>query len=586
MDQEKLTRLAKEYVSLEQDGRFAEEVERLLHDRDYEALNDRFYTSLSFGTGGLRGVIGGGYNRMNPFMVRRATQGLANYVKKQGIEHPKAVIAHDSRRYSPVFAEEAARVLCANGITTYLFSSLRPTPELSFAVRRLGATTGIVVTASHNPPQYNGYKVYWSDGGQIIHPHDSGIISEVGAVTTEIHSLEAEEARSRGLLITVDKVIDDAFIAMVKSYSLRPELLRKRGREVKVVYTPLHGAGRMPVERTMHELGVEVVTVPEQREPDGNFPTVEYPNPEEASAMKLALALGEREHADLVLGTDPDSDRLGIAVPGEKGFVLITGNQLGALLTDYIFAARKELRKLPRKPAFVNTIVTTDLQRRIAKSYGAAVYEVLTGFKYIADMMRRFEKSGEGFIFGAEESYGFLVETEVRDKDAVSAAMMAVEMTLYHRSRGKSVLDALEELYLRFGYYRELLLSRGFAGESGIRKMSALMDSMRSKPPASFGGSAVVAVKDYEKGTTTPMEGGVPGRPEKDIDLPTSNVLQFYLADGGIVTARPSGTEPKIKFYASCCSKPGVPLSEAERVVDAEIARIEQEIDRIMASVA
>ena len=587
MDKQELLGRANEYIDLEQDPRFRDEVRKLVDAGDLEALNDRFYTSLAFGTGGLRGMIGGGFNRMNPYVVRRATQGLASYVRAAagagggvGTGAPKAVIAYDSRRYSPVFAEEAALVLCANGIKTYLFSSLRPTPELSFAVRRLGATTGIVVTASHNPPAYNGYKVYWSDGAQIIPPHDEAIIAEVHSVGREIRSMGREEATEKGLLVLIDREIDDPFIAMVKSYVLRPQLVREMGSRLKVVYTPLHGAGRMPIERSLSELGIQVVTVPEQAEPDGEFPTVEYPNPEEASALKLAIELGRRERADLVMASDPDSDRLGIAVPGGDDFVLVTGNQLGALLADYIFSSRKELGRLPAKPVFIKTIVTTNLQAKIAESYGAKVYNVLTGFKYIAEKLRLFETTGEGYVFGGEESYGYLVETEVRDKDAVSAAVATAEMTLYNVSQGRTLLDCLHALYQRYGYYEEKQISRGFAGESGHKEMERLMDRLRATPPLTLGGVPVVLVKDYQAGTTLEAKSG---RGTKDIDLPASNVLQFALEDESIVTARPSGTEPKIKFYASCCARPGIALGEARREVSARMKRLEEEIDRIIA---
>ncbi len=581
MDTKELLGRAQEYVELEQDPRFRDEVKSLIAAGDLDSLNDRFYTSLAFGTGGLRGMIGGGFNRMNPYVVRRATQGLADYVRFAAESPaPKAVIAYDSRRYSALFAEEAALVLCANGIKTYLFSSLRPTPELSFAVRRLAATTGIVVTASHNPPAYNGYKVYWSDGAQIIPPHDEAIIARVRAVARDTRAMSREEATAKGLLVLIDREIDDPFIAMVKSYILRPQLVREKGAGLKVVYTPLHGAGRMPIERSLSELGFRVVTVPEQAEPDGEFPTVQYPNPEEASALKLAIELARRERADLVMASDPDSDRLGIAVPQGGDFVLVTGNQLGALLADYILSSRRELGRLPAKPVFIKTIVTTNLQARIAESYGAKVYNVLTGFKYIAEKIRLFESSGEGYVFGGEESYGYLVETEVRDKDAVSAAVATAEMALYQIAQGKSLLDRLHELYERHGYFEERQISRGFAGESGREEMGRLMDRLRSSPPRALGGVEVALVKDYGAGTTLDLRAG---SSDTDIDLPSSNVLQFVLADESIVTARPSGTEPKIKFYASCCARPGTALAEAKREVGARMRLLEEEIDRIIA---
>jgi phosphoglucomutase len=578
--QEQINQRAAQYVAAETNPVFKREVEELLQRGDTEALNDRFYTDLDFGTGGLRGVIGGGYNRMNTLVVQRATQGLASYIVTHGgTAHPSAVIAYDSRRYSSAFALDAALVLCANGIRTYLFTDLRPTPELSFAVRHLNATSGIVVTASHNPPQYNGYKVYWNDGGQVVPPHDKGIIADVRGVT-DVHSMSKEDAERKGLLVHIGKEVDDAYIEMIKAQALRPALLKDQGSRVKVVFTPLHGAGGMPVERALRELGVNVTFVEQQRQPDGNFPTVKSPNPEEASAMEMALALAKETKADLVLGTDPDSDRIGIAVPEGQGYRLITGNQLGALLADYVFSTLKELDKMPEKPAFIKTIVTTELQRLIAERFGARVYDTLTGFKYIAEKIREFEtqRNGPSYILGGEESYGFLVGTSVRDKDAVSAAAMTVEMALYHVSRGSSVIGRLNEIYETYGYFQEALISKHFEGESGLAAMGALMDGLRANPPTTFATQTVVAVKDYRDGTTTIMSSA---EKRKDIDLPSSNVIQFILSDMTIVTARPSGTEPKIKFYASCRGEPGMALTDAKKVVDEKIVRVTQELDRL-----
>ncbi len=580
---DEIRRRATEYVEAETNPVFRREVEELLSRGDMAALKDRFYTDLTFGTGGLRGVIGGGYNRMNTFVIQRATQGLANYVSEHAdTPSPSAVIAYDSRNYSSTFALDTALVLCANGIKTYLFSSLRPTPELSFAVRLLNATTGIVVTASHNPPQYNGYKVYWSDGGQVVPPHDKGIIEKVLAVET-VRTTTREDAEAKGMLITIDRDVDDRYVEMVRSQALRPDLLRDHGAELTVVYTPLHGSGAEPVQRVLHELGINVAFVAEQRRPDGDFPTVEYPNPEEASAMRMALEQAAALKADLVLGTDPDADRLGIGVPDRDGYRLLTGNQLGALLADYVFSTRREQNTLPAKPAFVKTIVTTELQRLIAEEYGALVYDTLTGFKYIAEKIRQFESQPNGpeYVLGGEESYGFLVGTSVRDKDAVSAAAMAAEMTVYYRVvRGSSIAERLNEIYLKYGYFEELLVSKYFEGHEGLQKMQGIMDRLRSNPPSTFAGQAVVAVKDYLEGTTTVLSSGTR---EKDIDLPSSNVLQFFLSDMSIVTARPSGTEPKIKFYASCRTEPGTPLPEARRAVDEKIARITQELNGLAA---
>jgi phosphoglucomutase len=539
-------------------------VEKLLAAEDWKELEDRFYRNLEFGTGGLRGVIGGGYNRMNTLVVKSATQGLAAYVKKAFPEKDRAgrlsaAIAFDSRHYSQEFARAAALIFAANGIKAYLFSSLRPTPELSFAIRRLGCDTGIVVTASHNPPRYNGYKAYWNDGAQVIPPHDAGIIGEVNAVT-EIREMNWEAALEKKLVQVIDQEIDGPYQAMVKSRLFRPELIKARAGEVKIVYTPLHGTGARHVEQVLGDLGLRVITVPEQREGNGDFPTVAFPNPEEAAALDMAIKLGKKEKADVVMATDPDADRFGVAVPsnvpGAEGeFVLITGNQMGVLLADYIFLSLKELGKTPPRPVMVNTVVTTGMQKRVAESWGAECVECLTGFKWIADVMGRCEREGRGFVFGTEESYGYLVETEVRDKDGVSAAALTAEMTLYWRSQGKSLLDRLNELYLKNGYWQELAVSKYFQGPEGPAIMKGIMDQYRASPPASLGGVKVNKVRDLAAG---------------DGDLPPSDVLQFFLEDGTVVSARPSGTEPKIKFYATCCAEAGTGGLEAAK---AEAAR-------------
>jgi len=581
MDTQQLTKKAQDYIKFEQDPFFRSQIENLLKTDEWNELNDRFFKDLDFGTGGLRGVIGGGYNRMNPFTVRRATQGLANYIVKAVPSGASAVIAYDSRNFSDLFALQAALVLCASGIKTYLFTELRPTPELSFAVRKLGATAGIVVTASHNPPEYNGYKVYWNDGAQVVAPHDKAIIEEVMAVGDAVKAMDKEEALSAGLLVMIDKEVDDPFIEMVKNCSIRPELVRSKGKDLKVVYTPLHGTGTMPVERSLKDMGIEVIFVEEQKEPDGDFPTVEYPNPEEASAMKLALALGKKVGADLIIGTDPDADRMGVAAPDKGEFILITGNQLGALLADYIFSSRKEMGTMPAKPAFIKTIVTTELQRLIAEEYGAICFDTLTGFKYIGEKIREFEleKDGPSYIVGGEESYGYLVNTEVRDKDAVSAAAMTAEMALYHSTHGRTLLDQLRVIWKKHGYFQETLISKTFKGESGLKTMKELMEKLRNNPPSLFAGQKVVAVKDYANGTTF---NPAAGSKEKDIDLPSSNVLQFILEDKSVVTARPSGTEPKVKFYASCRSEQGMELDAAMKIVSGKIDAISAQLNEFV----
>lgn len=583
MEKTDLEKKAREYIHNEDNTFFRQQVETLLQENNLEELNDRFYTSLDFGTGGLRGIIGGGYNRMNPYIVQRATQGLANYITKvEGKNSGSAVIAYDCRNYSDLFALEAAKVLCGNGIRTFLFSSLRPTPELSFAVRKLKATTGIVVTASHNPPEYNGYKVYWNDGAQVVSPQDNAIIEEVLKVSGKPVVMGREEAEASGMLRIIDAEIDDAFIEMVKRCALRPDLLKEHGSDFRIVFTPLHGAGAMPVERSLREMGVDVIFVPEQNEPDGNFPTVSYPNPEDPSAMKLALDLGKKTGADLVFGTDPDADRLGIAAPDGKEYKLITGNQLGALLADYILSARAELGKMPENPVLIKTIVTSELQCLIAESYGAGCMDTLTGFKYICEKIREFEQTpgGPSFVFGGEESYGYLVNTDVRDKDAVSTATMTVEMTLYHRMRGRSLFDQLKRLWEQYGYFEEIQISKVFKGQAGLEKIKELMERFRTEPPGSFGNLAITGIKDYLSGTTRRFPGGIV---VKDIDLPSSNVIQFILSDKSVITARPSGTEPKIKFYASCRSEPGTSLEKSRVEVTKKIETVSSTLNGVLA---
>jgi phosphoglucomutase len=510
---------------------------------------------------------------MNTLVVKSATQGLAAYLIKAfpekaaaGVAYAggglKAVIAYDSRHYSPEFAEGAALVLAGNGIKTYLFSSLRPTPELSFAIRHLGCDTGAVVTASHNPPQYNGYKAYWNDGSQVIPPHDVGIIDEVNNVKN-LKEMPRQEALDKGLLKIIDKEVDEPYQEMVKSKLFRPELIKQKAGEVKIVYTPLHGTGALHVEKVLGDLGLKVITVPEQREGNGDFPTVAFPNPEEAAALDMAIKLGVKEKADVVMATDPDADRFGIAVPGKDGkFVLVTGNQMGVLMADYIFLSLKELGRLPKNAAVVKSIVTTGMLDKVAEHYGGECVECLTGFKWIADVMRKWEHGeagGKYFVLGTEESYGYNIETEVRDKDGVSAAAITAEMTLYWRSKGKSLLDRLDEIYGFCGYWQEIGISKYFQGPEGPSIMDGIMEEYRKNPPAALGGIKITKVRDIKNGA----EG-----------LPPSDVLQFFLEDGTVVSARPSGTEPKIKFYASCRAEVGSSglegaKAEAERKLDA-----------------
>ncbi|MDR2661593.1 MAG: phospho-sugar mutase [Treponema sp.] len=613
MEKEEIIRRARHYIAREQDPHFRGEVEQLLEEDNTKELEDRFYRDLEFGTGGLRGIIGGGYNRMNALMVKSATQGLANYLRKAfprkaafpkkaafpentakpgtaglsvpgslsaagGLSAPgglSAAIAFDSRHYSADFAEAAALIFAANGIKAYLFSAMRPTPELSFAIRLLGCDTGIVVTASHNPPQYNGYKAYWNDGAQVIPPHDRGIILEVNAVS-EIKEITREEALAAGLLQIIDKEVDEPYQAMVKSRLFRPDLIKAKAGEVKIVYTPLHGTGALHVEKVLGDLGLRVITVPEQREGNGDFPTVAFPNPEEEAALDMAISLGKKEGADVVMATDPDADRFGIAVParsgagGETPFVLVTGNQMGVLLGDYIFHSLRELGKLPPRPLMVNTVVTTGMQKRLAAGYGVDCVEVLTGFKWIADIMRKCDTGERGtFVFGTEESYGYLVENEVRDKDGISAAALCAEMTLYWRSKGKSLLDRLNELYVQYGYWQELGISKYFQGPEGPGIMKGIMEGYRKNPPKTLGGIAVNWVRDIKDGAD---------------GLPPSDVLQFFLEDGTVVSARPSGTEPKIKFYATCCAGAQAGLDAAKAEAARKLEAIQKDIRAVIDS--
>lgn len=539
MDKNEILKRAKEYIAEEKDKRFSKEIEELIAKEDYKELEDRFYQTLEFGTGGLRGIMGGGTNRMNTLEINKATQGLANYLNKAYPDKAKngslsAVIAYDSRNNSDVFAEATACIFAANGIKAYLFTSLRPTPELSYAIKQLKANTGVVVTASHNPRMYNGYKVYWDNGAQIVPPHDTGIIEEVNKVDS-IKTVSKEEGIVSGKIVLIDKEIDEKFWEMCKAQLFRSELIKAKAKDVRIVYTPLHGTGGVHVNKVLSDLGLNVITVPEQAKPDGNFPTVEKPNPEEKNALTLAVELSKKENADGVMATDPDADRFGTAFPDKNGnWVLLTGNQMGALLMDYIFLSRKEFGKMPAKPACVRSIVTSPFGDYICKKYNVTMLDCLTGFKWIAAVEDDFEKTGEyNYIFGLEESYGYKVEKEVMDKDGVSAAAMCAEMILYWRSQGKGLLDRLDELWKEYGYFEDRAISQNFPGQTGQQTMKNMMAGMRSNPPATLGGEKVIKVRDLLN----------------DDKLPKSNVLQFYLESGTIVSARPSGTEPKIKFY-------------------------------------
>ena len=526
-----------------------EELKKIASDEN--EIKERFYMDLEFGTAGLRGIIGAGTNRMNIYVVRRATQGLANYIDKVDKKAQGVAIAYDSRHMSPEFAQEAALCLAANGIKAYIFETLRPTPELSFAVRHLGCVAGINVTASHNPPEYNGYKVYWEDGAQITPPHDSGIMGEVKAISdwNTVKTMDKAEAEKAGLFQVIGKEVDDAYMAELKKQVLHMDAIEAEGKNLKIVYTPLHGTGNIPARRILKELGFEnVYVVKEQELPDGDFPTVSYPNPEAAEAFELGLKLAKEVDADLVLATDPDADRLGVRVKDKNGeYHDLTGNMSGCLLANYEISQKKAINgSLPEDGALIKTIVTTNLADAIAKGYGVKLIEVLTGFKFIGQQILGFEQSGKGsYLFGFEESYGCLIGTYARDKDAIVATMALCEAAAYYKTQGKTLWDAMIEMYEQFGYYKDAIQSVTMKGIEGLQKIQEIMNSLRQNPPAEFAGHKVTAVRDYKADTITDVATGA----VKPTGLPNSNVLYYELTDDAWVCVRPSGTEPKVKFY-------------------------------------
>ena len=534
---------------------------------DDNEIKERFYMDLEFGTAGLRGIIGAGTNRMNIYVVRRATQGLANYIAKVDKKSQGVAIAYDSRHMSPEFAEEAALCLAANGIKAYIFESLRPTPELSFAVRHLGCVAGINVTASHNPPEYNGYKVYWEDGAQITPPHDSGIMGEVKSISdwNTVKTMDKAEAEKAGLFQVIGKEVDDAYMAELKKQVLHMDAIKAEGKNLKVVYTPLHGTGNIPARRILKELGFEnVYVVKEQELPDGDFPTVSYPNPEAAEAFELGLKLAKEVDAGLVLATDPDADRLGVRVKDKNGeYHDLTGNMSGCLLANYEISQKKAINgSLPEDGALIKTIVTTNLADAIAKGYGVKLIEVLTGFKFIGQQILGFEQSGKGsYLFGFEESYGCLIGTYARDKDAIVATMALCEAAAYYKTQGKTLWDAMIEMYEQFGYYKDAIQSVTMKGIEGLQKIQEIMNSLRQNPPAEFAGHKVVAVRDYKADTITDVITGA----VKPTGLPNSNVLYYELTDDAWVCVRPSGTEPKVKFYYGV---KGTSLADADEKSD------------------
>ena len=548
---------------------------------DENEIKERFYMDLEFGTAGLRGVIGAGINRMNIYVVRRATQGLANYIIKQGGADKGVAIAYDSRHMSPEFAMEAAMTLAANGIKAYKFESLRPTPELSFAVRELGCIAGINITASHNPPEYNGYKVYWEDGARITPPHDTGIMDEVRNVTdyASVKTMPLEEAKADGLYQTIGADIDDPYIAELKKLVLHQDCIDKVASELKIVYTPLHGTGNLPVRRVLKELGfTNVYVVPEQELPDGDFPTVSYPNPEAAEAFALGLALGKKVDADLILATDPDADRLGVYVKDAQTgeYHSLTGNMSGCLIGDYVIGQRKELFGLPEDGAFIRSIVSTNMADAIAAYYGIDLIEVLTGFKFIGQKILEFEETGKGtYLFGMEESYGCLPGTYARDKDAVAASMMLCEAAAYYKTKNMTLWDAMLAMYERYGYYKDDVTSITLKGIEGLAKIQEIMNTLRENAPAEIGGYKVTAVRDYKLDTITDTAAGA----VRPTGLPKSNVLYYEMTDGAWVCVRPSGTEPKVKFYLGV---KGTSLADADAKSEALSKAVHALIDTMM----
>ena len=573
----------KNYESWLNEPYFDEDTKRELDSikGDYKEIEDRFYKELEFGTAGLRGVIGAGTNRMNKYIVRKTTQGLADHIKTRGEEAKSrgVVIAYDPRRMSKEFSEEAALVLAGNGIKTYLFTSLRSTPELSFAIRHLNCISGIVVTASHNPPEYNGYKVYWEDGAQIATEQAEEVISSIDRVDDfkKINLIEKDEAIDKGLLVYLDEKIDDDYIEAVKEQSLRGDLVKSLSDDFKIVFTPLHGTGNIPVRRVLREIGFKnVLVVPEQEMPDSEFPTVDYPNPEDKKAFKLAIELAKKEDAHIIIGTDPDCDRVGAIVKDEDGeYIVLTGNQTGALLVNYILEARREKDDLPENGVIIKTIVTSEMGANIGKAFDIETLNTLTGFKYIGEKIRGFEDSGEVFLFGYEESYGYLAGTHARDKDAVVTSMLICEMAAYYYSKGMNLYDALMELYDEYGYFLEDLLSITLEGKDGLERIATIMEYFKTNDLETIGDKKILYIEDYESQERRYVDNI---KPVETIELPKANVIKFILEDEGWVCLRPSGTEPKLKIYAGF---KGNTLDESRESLRRSITWMEEKIKNI-----
>ena len=548
---------------------------------DENEIKERFYMDLEFGTAGLRGVIGAGINRMNIYVVRRATQGLANYIIKQGGADKGVAIAYDSRHMSPEFAMEAAMTLAANGIKAYKFESLRPTPELSFAVRELGCIAGINITASHNPPEYNGYKVYWEDGAQFTPPHDKGVTEEVLAIEdlSTVKTTDEASATAAGKYEVIGREIDDKYIAQVKAQVVNQKAIDEMQDQISIVYTPLHGTGNIPARRVMKELGfTHVYVVPEQELPDGGFPTVSYPNPEAAEAFSLGLKLAGEKNADLVLATDPDADRLGVYVKdaGSGEYIPLTGNMSGSLLCEYVLSQKKAAGKIPEDGQVIKSIVSTNPIDAVAKEYGCELIEVLSGFKWIGQQVLKNEKTGRGtYLFGMEESYGCLIGTYARDKDAISATAALCEAAAYYKQKGMTLWDAMVAMYEKYGYYKDAVKSIGLSGIEGLAKIQSIMETLRNNTPKEVGGYKVVSARDYKLDTIKDMASGE----VKPTGLPSSNVLYYDLNDGAWICVRPSGTEPKIKFYYGI---KGSSMEDADAKSEALGAAVMAMVDKMM----
>jgi phosphoglucomutase len=556
------------------DADVKQEIQKLIDDKAYTELTDSFYRDLEFGTGGLRGIMGPGSNRINKFTIGAATQGLANYLKKTYPgEKIKVAIAHDSRNNADFFSTITAEVFSANDIYVYFFKALRPTPELSFAVRHLGCKSGVMLTASHNPKEYNGYKAYGADGGQFVSPHDKAVMDEVAAISS------VDDIKFNRIDANIEEIgeeIDELYLSKITELSVSPDAIARQ-KDLKIVYSPIHGTGITLVPQALQRFGFEnVILVDEQITPDGNFPTVVYPNPEEKEALTLALKKAQETDADLVLATDPDADRVGIAVKNTEGeFILLNGNQTGAMLINYLLSAWEEKGKLTGKEYIVKTIVTTNLIERIAEAKNVTYYNTLTGFKYIGELMTHFEGK-QTFIGGGEESYGYLIGELVRDKDAVVSSAFIAEMTAYYKDKGSSLYEALIDTYVQYGFYKEKLISLTKKGKTGAEEIKEMMEKFRTNPPATLGGSKVSTLKDYEKRIETDLATNT----SKPIELPASDVLQFITEDGSIISARPSGTEPKIKFYCSVNGKldSKEAYNETDKQLDAKIASIMKDL--------